>query len=181
MSDQKGHLTFQHGQEFLAAISERWNYQILREVFFGVGRFGELKRALGISANILTARLNNLTELGLLTKHAYRPDKPWYEYRLTDSARELVVPAIAAITRWAEEHASDGCAPPAAAHGVRQPDRALSRVQQLPPAGRGLDPAPSARRAGRHRHGERQLTGTEQGDPSHGSTSSKQELVAIRY
>ncbi|MYR58015.1 transcriptional regulator, partial [Streptomyces sp. SID625] len=36
-----------------------------------------------------------------------RPDKPWYEYELTDSARELVVPAIAAVTRWAEIHATD--------------------------------------------------------------------------
>ncbi|PWI42569.1 helix-turn-helix domain-containing protein [Streptomyces sp. ICBB 8177] len=108
MSDRGSHVTFQNGQEFLAAISERWNYQILREVFFGVGRFGELKRALGISANILTARLNSLTELGLLTKHAYRPDKPWYEYRLTGSARELVVPAIVTITRWAETHAAGG-------------------------------------------------------------------------
>ncbi|MFE9558726.1 winged helix-turn-helix transcriptional regulator [Streptomyces sp. NPDC006692] len=104
----KNHVTFDGGQEFMAAIAERWNYQILREVFFGVGRFGELKRALGISANILTARLNNLVDLGLLTKHAYRQDKPWYEYQLTLSARELVVPAIAAITRWAEEHASHG-------------------------------------------------------------------------
>ncbi|WP_053667538.1 winged helix-turn-helix transcriptional regulator [Streptomyces sp. MMG1121] len=107
MSDRRNHVTFQHRQEFLAAISERWNYRILREVFFGVGRFGELKRALGISANILTARLNSLTDLGLLTKRAYRSDKPWYEYQLTDSARELVVPAIAAITRWAETHATD--------------------------------------------------------------------------
>ncbi|MFG2652454.1 winged helix-turn-helix transcriptional regulator [Streptomyces sp. NPDC048436] len=74
---------------------------------FGVGRFGALKRALGIWANILTARLNNLTELGLLTKRAYRSDKPWYEYQLSDSARELVVPAIAAITRWAETYATD--------------------------------------------------------------------------
>lgn len=107
MPDHGSRVNFQHGQEFLAAISERWNYQILREVFFGVGRFGELKRALGISANILTARLNSLTELGLLTKRTYRPDKPWYEYALTDSARELVVPAIAAVTRWAETHATD--------------------------------------------------------------------------
>ncbi|MFF1699032.1 winged helix-turn-helix transcriptional regulator [Streptomyces sp. NPDC058257] len=106
MSDRTDHVTFQHGQEFLSAISERWNYQILREVFFGVGRFGELKRALGISANILTARLASLTELGLLSKHPYRTDKPWYEYRLTDSARELVVPAIVAITHWAETRAT---------------------------------------------------------------------------
>lgn len=106
MAERTRHVTFQHGQAFLAAISERWNYQILREVFFGVSRFGALKRAMGISATMLTARLNDLTELGLLEKHAYRPDKSWYEYRLTDAARELVVPAIAAITRWAETHAS---------------------------------------------------------------------------
>jgi DNA-binding HxlR family transcriptional regulator len=106
VTDRARHVTFQHGQTFLAAISERWNYQILREVFFGVGRFGELKRALGISANILTSRLHDLTELGLLEKRAYRPDKPWYEYRLSEAARELVVPAIVAVTRWAESRAS---------------------------------------------------------------------------
>ncbi|MCO5992906.1 winged helix-turn-helix transcriptional regulator [Actinoallomurus rhizosphaericola] len=105
MADRTGHVTFQHGQAFLATISERWNYQILREVFFGVRRFGELKRALGISANILTSRLNDLTELGLLSRRAYRSDKPWYEYELTEAARELVVPAIVTITRWAEERA----------------------------------------------------------------------------
>ncbi|MEW2621398.1 helix-turn-helix domain-containing protein [Streptomyces sp. NPDC048106] len=106
---------FRHGQPFLATISDRWNYQILSEVFFGTSRFGELKRALGISANILTARLNDLTEIGMLDRHAYREDKPWYEYRLTEAARELVVPAIVAITRWAEGHAlatdSDGGTP----------------------------------------------------------------------
>ncbi|AEW97646.1 MULTISPECIES: winged helix-turn-helix transcriptional regulator [Streptomycetaceae] len=105
MADRPDHVTFQHGQAFLAAISERWNYQILREVFFGVHRFGELKRTLGISATMLTARLNDLTELGLLEKRAYRADKPWFEYRLTDPARELVVPAVVAVTRWAETHA----------------------------------------------------------------------------
>lgn len=105
MTEHTGRVTFQHGQAFLAAISERWNYQILREVFFGVRRFGELKRALGISATMLTTRLGDLTEMGLLDRHAYRSDKPWYEYRLTDAARELVVPAIVAVTRWAESHA----------------------------------------------------------------------------
>lgn len=105
MPDQAGRPVFQHGQAFLAAVSERWNYQILREIFFGVNRFGELKRALGISANILTSRLNQLAELGLIEKRAYRPDKAWYEYLLTSEAREFVVPAVVAITRWAEGHA----------------------------------------------------------------------------
>lgn len=110
-------VVFQHGQTFLATISERWNYQILREVFFGTARFGELKRALGISANILTTRLNALTELGLLTRRAYREDKQWFEYELSDAARELVVPAIVAITRWAEERGPDPQAAGAARAG----------------------------------------------------------------
>ncbi|GAA4845504.1 winged helix-turn-helix transcriptional regulator [Saccharopolyspora rosea] len=105
MTERTEHVSFRHGQAFLAAISERWNYQILREVFFGVRRFGELKRTLGISATMLTSRLGDLTELGLLDKRAYRPDKPWYEYHLTEAARELVVPAIVAVTRWAESQA----------------------------------------------------------------------------
>ncbi|QIS22772.1 winged helix-turn-helix transcriptional regulator [Nocardia terpenica] len=100
------HVTFQHSQAFLAAISERWNYQILREVFFGVRRFGELKRALGISATMLTTRLTELAELGLLEKRVYRPDKGWYEYLLTDDARRLVVPALVAVARWAESRAA---------------------------------------------------------------------------
>lgn len=106
MADHTEHVTFRHGQAFLAAISERWNYQILREVFFGVQRFGELKRALGISATMLTTRLNDLTEMGLLDKRVYRSDKQWYEYRLTDAARELVIPALVAVTRWAESSTS---------------------------------------------------------------------------
>lgn len=104
-TDSAGRPEFRHGQPFLAAVSERWNYQILREIFFGVTRFGELRRALGISANVLTSRLNDLTELGLVEKRAYREDKPWYEYLLTEDARELVVPAVVAIARWAERHA----------------------------------------------------------------------------
>ncbi|MBS2533802.1 helix-turn-helix transcriptional regulator [Catenulispora sp. NF23] len=129
MSNQSKPVVFEHGQTFLATISERWNYQILREVFFGTTRFGEIKRALGISANILTTRLNDLTELGLLSKRAYREDKPWYEYQLTDVARELVVPAIVAITRWAEEResgvgrseGSDGSGSGPDGSGVRRP------------------------------------------------------------
>ncbi|MEY9864032.1 DNA-binding HxlR family transcriptional regulator [Catenulispora sp. GAS73] len=114
MTNDSRPVVFEHGQTFLATISERWNYQILREIFFGTTRFGEIKRTIGISANILTSRLTDLTEAGLLSKRAYREDKPWFEYELTDAARELVVPAIVAITRWAEVRALGADGRPAA-------------------------------------------------------------------
>jgi DNA-binding HxlR family transcriptional regulator len=107
VTNRRARPTHPHGQVFLTAISERWNYLIMREVFYGVNRFGELRRALGISANILTSRLNDLIDLGLLEKQAYRSDKPWYEYQLSQAARELVVPALLTVTRWAERHHDD--------------------------------------------------------------------------
>ncbi|MGW5534374.1 hypothetical protein ACWER6_09160 [Streptomyces sp. NPDC004009] len=56
---------------------------------------------MGTSATMLTARLNDLVEIGPSEKHAYREGKPWYAYRLTDGAREPVVPAIMAAQNTA--------------------------------------------------------------------------------
>lgn len=90
-------------QELFALLGERWNYAILRETFFGVQRFGALQRKLGIAPNTLTARLAGLVDFGLLERHQYRPDKKWFDYRLTDSARALV-PAWISLTQWAERY-----------------------------------------------------------------------------
>ncbi|GAA3546925.1 helix-turn-helix domain-containing protein [Amycolatopsis ultiminotia] len=92
-------------QELFALLGERWNYAILREVFFGVERFGALQRSLGIAPNTLTSRLAGLVDLGLLERHRYRPDKDWYDYRLTASARELV-PGWITLSQWAANHLS---------------------------------------------------------------------------
>lgn len=107
---------FIHAQDFLAAISEKWTYSILREIFFGTTRFGGLRRSLGVAPNILTARLQTLIELDLISRTRYRKDKDWYEYELSDSARDLIVPAIVTMTRWAEARAVDGRPPRTLTH-----------------------------------------------------------------
>ncbi|WP_084216416.1 winged helix-turn-helix transcriptional regulator [Pseudonocardia spinosispora] len=86
------------GQRLFKLVSERWNILILREVAFGTNRFGELQRALCIAPNVLTSKLNALTEAGLLEQRPYRDDKPWYEYHLTKAAIELT-PALVIIAR----------------------------------------------------------------------------------
>ncbi|MDF3294170.1 winged helix-turn-helix transcriptional regulator [Streptomyces silvisoli] len=90
-------------QELFALLGERWNYAILREVFYGVERFGALQRNLGIAPNTLTARLNGLVEVDLLERHRYRPDKDWFDYRLTAGAREIV-PAWITLSQWTHNH-----------------------------------------------------------------------------
>lgn len=90
-------------RELFALLGERWNYAILREVFFGVQRFGALQRNLQVAPTTLTARLTGLVKLGLLERRQYRPDKEWFDYCLTDSARELV-PAWIMLAQWALTH-----------------------------------------------------------------------------
>lgn len=88
-------------------LGDRWTILILREAFFGVRRYGELARNLGIARNVLAARLKRLVANGLLEKRRYRTDPDWYEYVLTDSGRDLYG-AILATLRWADAHLPRG-------------------------------------------------------------------------
>ena len=82
-------------------LGERWTFLILRQAFFGVRRFGQMQRNLGVSRNILAARLQRLVELKILKRHRYRRDPDFYEYRLTGRGLALY-PAILAFSRWGD-------------------------------------------------------------------------------
>src|SRR5262245_44322125 len=68
----------------LEIVSDPWTFAILQEAFFGVRRFEQLQVQLGISRGILSKRLANLVENGILERVRYqrRPDR--FEYHLTD-------------------------------------------------------------------------------------------------
>ena len=84
-------------------LGERWTFLILREAFWGVRRFSELQRNLGIARNILSSRLQNLVGAGILERQKYQDDPERFEYRLTEMGRDLY-PAIVAIMRWGDQH-----------------------------------------------------------------------------
>lgn len=92
-------------------LGERWTMLILREAFWGVRRFSELQRNLGIARNILSSRLQALVAAGILERQLYRVEPERYEYVLTEKGRDLY-PAIVAIMRWGDKHLSEGEAPP---------------------------------------------------------------------
>ena len=73
----------------LGLVGERWTLLILREAFFGVRRFGQLARNLGIPRPTLSARLRTLVDAGLLARVPYARDPDRHEYRLTDAGRDL--------------------------------------------------------------------------------------------
>jgi DNA-binding HxlR family transcriptional regulator len=90
----------------LDVLGDRWTFLVLREAFFGVRRFGNFQRNLGIGRNVLSARLSALVEHGLLRRVRYRTEPDWYEYQLTEAGLDLF-PAILTIKSWAERHLLD--------------------------------------------------------------------------
>jgi len=92
-------------------LSDRWTFLILREAYFGVRRYGQMQRNLGIARNVLAERLKQLVADGMFERVRYRTDPDWYEYRLTERALGLY-PAIVALMGWADRYlAPDDGAP----------------------------------------------------------------------
>ena len=92
----------------LEVVGERWTLLILRDLFFGVRRFGELQAHLDIPRAVLSARLATLVEHGLVERRPYRPGRD--ELLLTACAVELW-PAVFALLRWGDRHYAAGGGP----------------------------------------------------------------------
>lgn len=89
----------------LALVGDRWSLMILHEAFNGVRRFEQMRRNLGVSRAVLTARLRALVDAGLLRSVPYREEKARerHEYRPTRAGVELL-PALVALMEWFERH-----------------------------------------------------------------------------
>lgn len=86
----------------LNVIGERWTLLILREAFFGKKRFGQFERSLGISKNILTARLNSLVSEGILAREDSE-EGAHSEYLLTEAGLALQ-PVMLSMTHWGDQY-----------------------------------------------------------------------------
>jgi len=84
----------------LSVIGEHWTLLIIRDAFFGLTRFDQFHKSLGISRNVLTLRLKKLVDEGVLHK-SEGPGHP--EYRLSEKGAALQ-PILVAMTQWGEQH-----------------------------------------------------------------------------
>ena len=84
----------------LSVIGERWTLLILRDCFLGVRRFDDFQSSLGITRHILADRLKTLEAKGLLRRVQYQERPPRFEYRLTDTGKDLF-PVMVTLITWA--------------------------------------------------------------------------------
>ena len=85
----------------LDLLGERWTLLIVRELFLGPRRFGDIHAALpGLGTNLLSKRLKELEEASLIEGH---DGEGRSEYRLTATGERLR-PTVRALMFWSIEY-----------------------------------------------------------------------------
>lgn len=84
----------------LDRVGQRWTLLIVRELLLGPKRFTDLQKGLpGVATNLLTDRLRQLGEDGLVGQRELPPPSSSTVYELTD-AGESLRPVVEALIRW---------------------------------------------------------------------------------
>lgn len=87
----------------MEVIGERWAMLVVRELLLGGRRFSDLRRALGgISAKVLTERLEGLERAGAVRRVRLEPPASGQIYELTPWG-QAAEPAVLALGGWAAQ------------------------------------------------------------------------------
>lgn len=114
----------------LDVIGERWALLVIRDLLLGPKRFNDLLTGLpGVSPNVLTQRLRDLTDAGVVRRHDLAAPVRVRLYELTEWGRRLE-PVLLNLGRWGSE----------ARH---EPDAELGLDSLLLSLKAGFDPARS--------------------------------------
>lgn len=84
-------------------VGEWWSMLILREAMYGVTRFDEFEKNLKIAPNILTRRLADLVDGGMIERRQYQDRPARFEYVLTPAGIDFQ-PVLLALAKWGGDH-----------------------------------------------------------------------------
>ncbi|WP_066327351.1 winged helix-turn-helix transcriptional regulator [Anoxybacteroides amylolyticum] len=82
-------------------LSKRWVGLIVSQLLEGKRRFSEIEASLPISGKLLSERLKELEEAGIVERNVYPETPVRIEYVLTEKGKALK-PVMEAIERWAQ-------------------------------------------------------------------------------
>jgi DNA-binding HxlR family transcriptional regulator len=93
-------------------LKDPWGFLILREALSGVTRFADFRAHLSIATDVLTARLNDFVDAGVLRREQYQEpgSRARASYHLTPAGEELKV-VIGALQQWGDSHLPVPCGP----------------------------------------------------------------------
>lgn len=91
--------------ETMAILGDRWSTAVTAAAFLRIRRFSEMERELGIRPSVLSQRLAELVELGVLERRQEEGRRAVI-YRLTEKGLAFY-PVIALIIAWADRWLAD--------------------------------------------------------------------------
>ncbi len=98
--------------EALQQVGDRWSLLIVDALLDGPLRFGDLEETVaGVASNVLSQRLKQLEQDGVILSRRYSARPPRYAYELTGSGRDLAG-ALRLLTAWGARRSRGGAAGP---------------------------------------------------------------------
>lgn len=88
----------------LELVGERWSLLIVRELWLGATRFGEIVAGTGAPRDRIATRLKALEDAGVITRTAYQTSPPRFGYRLSPAGATLA-PVLESLLTWGLAHA----------------------------------------------------------------------------
>ena len=82
-------------------IGDKWKIVILRNAFFGITRFDDFLQSLNISSKVLSARLAEMVDDGILARETSETDKRAKLYSLTEKGKDLLTFTVS-LAQWSE-------------------------------------------------------------------------------
>ena len=82
-------------------IGDKWKIMILRNAFFGMMRFDDFLQSLNISSKVLSARLAEMVDDGILARKTSETDKRAKLYTLTEKGKDLLTFTVS-LAQWSE-------------------------------------------------------------------------------
>jgi len=84
-------------------LCTRWTMVLLRELVAGTTRFNDLRRGVPkMSPTLLAQRLRELEAAGIVERKAVKPEKGVFEYRMTESGKDLRA-VVEAMGFWGQK------------------------------------------------------------------------------
>lgn len=87
----------------LERVGEWWSILILRDAIYGMTRFDQFQKNLGVAPNTLARRLQALVDAGMLERRQYCEHPPRDEYIVTPRGRDFR-PVLLSLQAWGNRH-----------------------------------------------------------------------------
>ncbi|WP_313799143.1 helix-turn-helix domain-containing protein [Cytobacillus sp.] len=88
-------------EKAMSIISQRWTGLVIYQLLHGPQRFSTIEAAIGISGRVLSERLKDLEQEGIVKREVFPETPVRIEYSLTDKGLSLK-PLMKDIEKWSQ-------------------------------------------------------------------------------